>query len=65
MCILELSKVQIYEFHYDFIKNKYDSKSELLFIDTESLMYGIELKMLMTILGGIKKWLIIVIILVS
>lgn len=65
MCILELSKVQIYEFYYDFIKNKYDSKSKLLFIDTESLMYGMELKMLMTILGGIKKWLIIVIILVS
>ena len=65
MCILELSKVQIYEFHYEFIKNKYDIKSKLLFIDTESLMYGMELKMLMTILGGIKKWLIIVIILVS
>ena len=55
MCILELSKVQIYEFHYDFIKNKYDSKSKLLFIDTESLMYRIDLKMLMTILGGKKK----------
>ena len=26
MCIVELSKVLIYEFHYDYIKNKYDNK---------------------------------------
>ena len=56
MCILELSKVQIYEFHYDFIKNKYDSKSKLLFIDAESLMYGIDLKMLMTISYTMKNF---------
>ena len=42
MCILELSKVLIYEFHYDFIKNKYDSKSKSLFTDTDSLMYEIK-----------------------
>ena len=39
MCILELSKVLMYEFHYDYIKNKYDSKSKLLFKDTVSSMY--------------------------
>ena len=42
MCILELIKVLIYEFHYDFIKNKYDSKSKPLFTDTDSLMYEIK-----------------------
>ena len=26
MCILELSKILMYEFHYDYIKSKYDNK---------------------------------------
>ena len=41
MCILELSKVLTYEFHYDYIKNKYGSNSRLLllFRDTDGLMY--------------------------
>ena len=42
MCILEFSKILIYEFHYDYIKNKYDNKSKLLFADTGSLMHEIE-----------------------
>ena len=33
VCILELTKVLIYEFHYDSIKNKYDKKS-ILFINS-------------------------------
>ena len=31
----------MYESHYDYIKNKYDNKSKLLFADTDSLMYEI------------------------
>ena len=42
MCILELSKLLIYEFHYDYIQNKYGSNSRLSFIDIDSLMYEIE-----------------------
>ena len=42
MCILELSKVLMYEFHYDYIKNEYDKKSKLLFTETDSLMHEIK-----------------------
>ena len=42
MCILKLSKVLMYEFDYDYIKNKYDNNSRLLFRDTDSLMYEIK-----------------------
>ena len=40
--VLELSKVLMYELHYDYIKNKYDNK--LLFTDTDSLMYEIKIE---------------------
>ena len=39
MCVLELSKVFVYEFHHDYIKNKYENKSKLSFTDADSLMH--------------------------
>ena len=42
MCIFDLSKVLMYEFHYDYIKNKYSNNSRLLFTDPDSLMYEIK-----------------------
>ena len=42
ICILELSKVLIYKFHYDYIKNKYGNNSKLLFTDTDRLMHEIK-----------------------
>ena len=39
---VDLSKVLMYKFHYDYIKNKYGNNSRLLFTDADSLMYEIK-----------------------
>ena len=55
MCILELSKVLMYKFHYDYIKDKHDNKSKLLFTDIDSLMYEIKTEHIYKDIGSDKK----------
>ena len=57
-----MSKKLLYEFHYDYIKNKYGDNSRLLFTDTDSLVYRIETKDVSEdfIKGKKKKILIII-----
>ena len=40
--ILDNSKLVMYQFHYDYMKQKYGNKSKLMFTDTDPLCYEIE-----------------------
>ena len=42
VAVFDLSKLHMYKFHYDFIKEKYGDNSKLLFTDTDSLIYHIK-----------------------
>ena len=65
MCTLQLTKLLMYKFHYDYIKIKYGNKSRLLFTESNSLMYGIKTENLYEDFSNNKDRLIIVIIQLS
>ena len=59
--ILDLSKLVIYEFHYDYIIPKYGSKAKLCYMDTDSLAIVYHIKtedFYIDIAGDVKERLI-------
>ena len=40
--ILDLSKIVMYEFHYDYMRPKYNGNLKLCYMDTDSLVYHIK-----------------------
>ena len=56
MCILDLRKTLMYDFHYEYIKPKYKSFAKPLFTDTDSFAYEIETDdFFKDISGDVKK----------
>ena len=44
LSILDISKITMYEFWYDFIKSKYESNAKLCYMDTDSFVINIKTK---------------------
>jgi len=42
MSILDISKALMYDFHYNYMKKKYDKNCRVLMTDTDGLMYEIK-----------------------
>ena len=65
MWIFELSNVLMYEFHNDYIENKYDNKSKLLLTHNGSLIYYTKTEDVYEDFSSNKEMLILVIISLS
>ena len=44
LSILEISKIVIYEFWYDYVKSKYGERAKLCYMDTDSFILYIKTK---------------------
>ena len=44
LSILDITKITMYEFWYDFIKSKYGSRAKLCYMDTDSFVINIKIK---------------------
>ena len=53
--ILEISKILMYEFWYDYIKTKYQRNVKLCYMDTDTLLFISKLRMFMKILQMMLK----------
>ena len=42
LCILEISKIIMYEFWYDYVKNKYGNKARLCYMNTDTFVINIK-----------------------
>ena len=55
LLILELRKMVMYEFWYDYIKPKYKEKTKLCYIDTDSFTVYIKMNDIIKILQNMLK----------
>ena len=57
MSILDISKTLMYEFWYDYIKPKYQDKSKLCYMDTDSFVIHIKTEdFYKNIANNVEKW---------
>ena len=57
MIILDISKALMYDFHYNYIKTKYPNEADLIYTDTDSLMYDMKTEdFYADIANDVNKW---------